>query len=337
MEQTIQKKRIFSGIQPSGSLTLGNYLGALKNWVLLQDQFDALYCVVDMHAITVRQDPSQLRRRSIETAALLLSCGIDPEKSLLFIQSHVREHAMLNWVLCCGTYMGELNRMTQFKDKSARHADNINGGLFTYPVLMASDILLYNADLVPVGADQKQHVELTRDIAERFNATYGETFHIPEPYIGKIGARIMSLQEPEKKMSKSDTNPNGFILMLDDPDTIARKLRRAVTDCENVITFRPAEQPGVSNLLSIFSACSGLSMEETIKHFENRNYGVLKQDTADAVISVLSPIQAEYKRILADKAYLTATISSGAEKASALASKMIRKVYHKVGFDSIKA
>lgn len=335
MEET--KKRIFSGIQPSGGLTLGNYLGALKNWVLLQDEFEAFYCVVDMHAITVRQEPSVLRRRSIETMALLLACGVDPNKSPLFIQSHVREHAMLNWVLCCGTYMGELSRMTQFKDKSARHADNINGGLFTYPVLMASDILLYNADLVPVGADQKQHVELTRDIAERFNSVYGETFHIPEPYIGKIGARIMSLQEPEKKMSKSDPNPNAFILILDDPDTISRKLRRAVTDCEGVIAFEPDKRPGVSNLLSIFSACTGKSMDETLQHFEGQNYGALKNDTAEAVISVLSPVQSEYKRILADKAYLNENILSGAEKATAVASKMIRKVYHKVGFDSIKA
>lgn len=335
MEET--KKRIFSGIQPSGGLTLGNYLGALKNWVMLQDEFEAFYCVVDMHAITVRQEPSVLRRRSIETMAMLLACGIDPDKSPLFIQSHVREHAMLNWVLCCGTYMGELSRMTQFKDKSARHADNINGGLFTYPVLMAADILLYNADLVPVGADQKQHVELTRDVAERFNATYGETFHIPEPYIGKVGARVMSLQEPEKKMSKSDPNPNAFILILDEPDVIARKLRRAVTDCEGVIAFDPANRPGVSNLLSIFSACTGKTMEETLQHFDGQNYGTLKNDTADAVISVLSPVQNEYKRILAEKAYLSETILSGAQKAEAVASRMIRKVYHKIGFDSIKA
>lgn len=338
MEQVLEtKKRIFSGIQPSGGLTLGNYLGALKNWVLLQDEFDAFYCVVDMHAITVRQEPAVLRRRSIETIALLLACGVDPEKSPLFIQSHVREHAMINWVLCCNTYMGELSRMTQFKDKAARHQDNINGGLFTYPVLMAGDILLYNADLVPVGADQKQHVELTRDIAERFNATFGDTFHIPEPYIGKIGARIMSLQEPDKKMSKSDPNPNAFILILDDPDTIVRKLKRAVTDCEGVIAYDPSSRPGVSNLLSIYSSCANISMEDTLLHFEGKNYGALKSDTADAVISVLSPIQSEYKRILSDKAYLTDTIKSGNEKAEKVASSMIRKIYHKVGFDSIKA
>ena len=330
MEET--RKRIFSGIQPSGGLTLGNYLGALKNWVLLQDEFEAFYCVVDMHAITVRQEPSVLRRRSIETMALLLACGVDPNKSPLFIQSHVREHAMLNWVLCCGTYMGELSRMTQFKDKSARHADNINGGLFTYPVLMAADILLYNADLVPVGADQKQHVELTRDIAERFNSVYGETFHIPEPYIGKVGARIMSLQEPEKKMSKSDPNPNAFILILDEPDAIVRKLRRAVTDCEGVIAFDPEKRPGVSNLLSIFSACTGKTMEETVAHFDGQNYGTLKNDTAEAVISVLGPVQSEYKRILADKAYLESVYKAGAEKASYIASKTLRKVYKKVGF-----
>ena len=289
-----------------------------------------------MHAITVRQEPAVLRRRSVEMMALLLACGVDPEKSPLFIQSHVPEHAMLNWVLCCNTYMGELSRMTQFKDKAARHADNINGGLFTYPVLMAADILLYQADLVPVGADQKQHVELTRDIAIRFNNAYGNTFTIPEPYIPKVGARIMSLQEPDKKMSKSDPNPNAYILVLDDPDTIQRKIRRAITDCEGVIEFDPINRPGVSNLLSIFSACTGKTMEETLAVFANTNYGSLKQGVADAVVAALSPIQEEYKRILADKAYLTETIKLGAERASAVASKTVRKTYHKVGFDSIK-
>lgn len=339
MEQKIEaKKKIFSAIQPSGVCpTLGNYLGALKNWVGMQEEYDACYCVADMHAITVRQEASLLRRRSIEMMALLLACGLDPEKSPIFIQSHVPEHAMINWVLCCHTYMGELGRMTQYKDKAARHADNINGGLFTYPVLMAGDILLYQTDLVPVGSDQKQHVELARDIAIRFNNLYGQTFQVPEPYIPKVGARVMSLQEPEKKMSKSDTNPNGFILMLDDPDTIVRKLRRAVTDCESTIAFDPVNRPGVSNLLSIFSACSGMTMEDTLRHFEGANYGTLKNDTAEAVVALLSPIQQEYKRLLSEKAYLTETIQTGAQKASRIAGKTLRKVYHKVGFDSIKA
>lgn len=339
MEQTPTpaKKKIFSAIQPSGSLTLGNYLGALKNWVAMQQEFDTCYCVADMHAITVRQEPAQLRRRSIETMALLLACGVDPEKSPLFIQSHVPEHAMLNWVLCCSTYMGELNRMTQYKDKSARHKDNINAGLFTYPVLMAGDILLYQADLVPVGADQKQHVELARDVAMRFNSVYGETFRIPEPYIPKVGARIMSLQEPDKKMSKSDPNPNGYILLLDDPDTIRRKLRRAVTDCESTITFDPEKQPGVSNLLSVYCACTGASMEDALAHFEGSNYGVLKNDTAETAVALLTPVQQEYKRILGDKAYLNDILKTGADRAQAIAGRTLRKVYHKVGFDSIKA
>lgn len=336
-EATARKKRIFSGIQPTGGLTLGNYLGAMRSWAAMQDAFDAFYCVVDMHAITVRQNPAELRRKSIETMALIQAAGVDPNKSVVFIQSHVPEHAMANWVLCCHTYMGELSRMTQYKDKSARHADNINGGLFTYPVLMAGDILLYQADCVPVGADQKQHVELARDIAERFNKLYGQTFVVPEPYIPKIGARVMSLQEPEKKMSKSDPNPNGVIRILDDADTVCRKLRRAVTDCEGVIDYDIEKRPGVSNLLSIFSASSGLTIEETLKHFEGANYGKLKEDTAEAVVGVLVPIQTKYKELLADKAYMSELIKLGADKAQAVAGRTIRKLYHKVGFDSIKA
>ncbi|MGN0785585.1 MAG: tryptophan--tRNA ligase [Candidatus Aphodomorpha sp.] len=334
-----KKKIVFSGIQPSGVLTLGNYVGALRNFVAMQDEgnVDAFYCVVDQHAITVRQEASVLRRRSIETAALFIACGIDPQKSTLFIQSHVPEHAMLSWVLSCHTYMGELNRMTQFKDKSAKHADNINAGLFTYPVLMAADILLYQTDLVPIGADQKQHLELSRDIAIRFNKAYGDTFVVPEPYIPKVGARIMSLQEPTAKMSKSDPNPNAFISMMDDPATIARKIKRAVTDSLGEVTADP-ERAGVYNLLSIYCATAGKTMEEAVAAFAGQGYGALKSAVADAVIATLEPIQNEYHRILKDdRQYLTDMLALGAEKAHKAATKTIRKVYHKMGFDSYKA
>lgn len=333
---TETKRTVLSGVQPTSGLTLGNYLGALRNFVLMQEDFNAFYMVANMHAITVRQDPTELRRRSIETFALFLACGIDPSRSTVFIQSLVPEHAQLNWALACNTYMGELGRMTQFKDKSARHADNINAGLFTYPVLMASDILLYQAHFIPVGADQKQHVELTRDLAERFNNAFGETFVVPEPYIPKVGARIMSLQEPEKKMSKSDPNPNAFIRIVDDPDTIRRKVRRAVTDSEGIITDNP-ERAGVYNLLSIYSACTGTSIADAVALFEGKGYGVLKDAVADAVIATLSPIQNEYNRLLREKAYLTEQIALGTDKARATAIKTVRKVYHKLGFDSIKA
>ena len=336
MEETVQKKTVLSGIQPTSGLTLGNYLGALKNFVAMQEDFDSYYMVADMHAITVRQNPTELRRRSIETLALFIACGIDPERSVLFIQSHVPEHAMLTWALSCNTYMGELSRMTQFKDKSARHADNINAGLFTYPVLMAADILLYQAHFIPVGADQKQHVELTRDLALRFNKAYGDAFTVPEPYIPKVGARIMSLQEPEKKMSKSDPNPNAFVRILDTPDDIVRKLKRAVTDCEGEITGNP-ERAGVYNLLSIYSACTGKTIEESLSDFSGKGYGDLKAATADAIIAVLSPIQSEYTRLLNEKQYLTDIIAMGAEKARAKAGRTVRKVYHKLGFDSVKA
>lgn len=336
METVQQKKTVLSGIQPTSALTLGNYLGALKNFVAMQEDFDSYYMVADMHAITVRQNSTDLRKRSIETLALFMACGIDPKNSVLFIQSHVPEHAMLTWALSCNTYMGELSRMTQFKDKSARHADNINAGLFTYPVLMASDILLYQAHFIPVGADQKQHVELTRDLALRFNKAYGDTFTVPEPYIPKVGARVMSLQEPDKKMSKSDPNPNGFIRILDTPDDILRKLKRAVTDSEGEITDNP-ERAGVYNLLSIYSACTGKTVAESVAAFSGKGYGDLKTGTADAVISVLEPIQNEYRRILDDKQYLNDTIALGAEKARAKAVKTVRKVYHKLGFDSFKA
>lgn len=332
MEQN-QKKTVLSAVQPTSALTLGNYLGALRNFVAMQDEYDSYYCVADMHAITVRQNPAELRRRSLETFALYLACGLDPNRAVLFIQSHVPEHAQLSWALACNTYMGELQRMTQFKDKSARHADNINAGLFTYPVLMAADILLYQAHFVPVGADQKQHVELTRDVAERFNKAYGDTFVVPEPYIPKVGARIMSLQEPEKKMSKSDPNENAFIRIIDEPDAIARKIKRAVTDCDGTVTDNP-EKAGVYNLLSIYSACADISVTEAAERFAGQGYGALKSGVADAVIALLEPIQTEYKRLLDDKKYLSGLIELGTGKAQATARRTVRKVYHKLGFDS---
>ena len=328
-----QKKSVLSGIQPSGVLTLGNYIGALRNWAKLQADFNAYYCVVDMHSITVRQDPEVLRRRSIETMALLIACGVKPETSTMFIQSHVPAHTQLTWVLSCNTYMGELSRMTQFKDKSARHTDNINAGLFTYPVLMAADILLYQADLVPVGADQKQHIEITRDVALRFNNAYGQTFAIPEPYIPEVGARIMSLQEPDKKMSKSDENPNAYIALLDTPDVIMKKMKRAVTDSENCIAY-DENRPGVANLLSIYSTCAGETIQDAVVRFEGKGYGVLKTAVAEAVISVLEPVQKEFYRVLEEKDYLNQTIRFGAEKAGETANKTLRDVYDKVGFNS---
>ena len=328
-----QKKSVLSGIQPSGVLTLGNYIGALRNWAKLQADFNAYYCVVDMHSITVRQDPEALRRRSIETMALLIACGVKPETSTMFIQSHVPAHAQLTWVLSCNTYMGELSRMTQFKDKSARHADNINAGLFTYPVLMAADILLYQADLVPVGADQKQHIEITRDVALRFNNAYGQTFTIPEPYIPEVGARIMSLQEPDKKMSKSDDNPNAYIALLDSPDVILKKMKRAVTDSENCIAY-DENRPGVANLLSIYSTCAGETIQDAVARFEGKGYGALKTAVAEAVISVLEPVQKEFYRVLEEKDYLNQTIRYGAEKAGETANKTLRDVYDKVGFNA---
>ncbi len=332
-----RKLSVLSGIQPSGGLTLGNYIGALRNWAKLQGDYNSFYCVVDLHAITVKQDPQALRRRTIETMALLLACGIDPEKSTMFIQSHVREHAELNWVLACNTYMGELQRMTQFKDKSARHADNINAGLFTYPVLMAADILLYQADLVPVGADQKQHIEIARDIAERFNKNYGKVFTIPDGYIPTQaeGGRIMSLQDPTKKMSKSDDNPNGFIALLDDPDVIVKKCKRAVTDCENRIAYDP-ERPGVSNLLSIYCSCTNTSMDDAVASFEGKGYGALKMAVADAVVATLKPIQEKYYHVLEEKTYLNSVIRQGAQKAAETAHKTLHAVYEAVGFNSFE-
>ena len=330
------KKTVLSGIQPTSVLTIGNYLGALRNFVAMQDEFNAYYMVANLHAQTVKMDATELRRRSIETYALFLACGIDPNRSTIFIQSHVPEHTQLTWALMCNTYMGELSRMTQFKEKSARYSENINAGLFTYPVLMAADILIYQAHFIPVGADQKQHVELTRDIAIRFNNAYGETFVVPEPYIPKVGARIMSLQEPEKKMSKSDPNPNAYIRILDEPDSIVKKCKRAVTDSEGEITANP-ERAGVYNLLSIYSACGGGTIEDAVSHFSGKGYGDLKTEVAEAVVETLKPIQTEYARLLADKAYLTDTMRQGAERAQATARKTVRKVYHKMGFDSFQA
>lgn len=331
MDTPQKKPVIFSGIQPSGTLTLGNYIGALRNFPLLQDDYDCIYCVVDMHAITVRQEPAQLRRRCQELVAIYIASGIDPQKSLIYCQSHVSGHAELAWILNCFTYMGELNRMTQFKDKAAKHADNINAGLFTYPVLMAADILLYQANLVPVGVDQKQHLEICRDIAQRFNGVYGDVFTIPEGYIPKVGAKIMSLQEPTKKMSKSDPEET-FIALLDPPEVIQRKIKRAVTDSDGEIRFDPEGKPGVSNLLSILSALGAGSIDSLVNEMAGQGYGQLKSRTADCVIAALSPLQAEFKRLMADRGYLQSVINENAQKANALATQTLRRVQKKIGF-----
>ena len=331
MENNERKPVIFSGIQPSGMLTLGNYIGALSRFSQLQDDYDCIYCVVDEHAITVRQNPADLRRRCLELIALYIASGLDPEKSILYCQSHVSAHAELGWILNCYTYMGELSRMTQFKDKSAKHAENINAGLFTYPVLMAADILLYQTNYVPIGADQKQHLELCRDIAQRFNGVYGDVFTIPEPLLSKTGARIMSLQEPEKKMSKSDLG-EGSVFLLDDPDTVRRKIKRAVTDSETEIRFDPDSKPGVSNLLSIISALTGESIDSICNELNGQGYGALKNRAADVSIAALEPLQAEYKRLIAEKDYLLKIINENAQKASYLAAKTLRKVQKKIGF-----
>ena len=326
-----KRKVIFSGIQPSGELTLGSYMGAIRNWVELSDTYDCYYCIVDEHAITVRQNPADLRRRALSQLAQYIACGLDPQKNTLFIQSHVAAHAQLGWVLDCYTMFGELSRMTQFKDKSAKHADNINAGLFTYPVLMAADILLYQTSYVPVGADQKQHLELTRDIAQRFNGVYGDVFTVPEPLISKTGGRVMSLQEPERKMSKSDPEDT-FISLVDDPDTIRRKIKRAVTDSEAEIRFDPENKPGVSNLLNIISALTGESTDDICAGMAGQGYGALKARVADVVIEALAPMQAEYKKLIADKDYLMKVQAGSAEKAAYLAQKTLRKVQKKIGF-----
>ena len=324
------RKRVFSGVQPTGKVTLGNYLGAIRNWKPLQDQYECIYCVVDLHSLTVTQVPAELRKNTMELVALYIACGIDPTKSTLFIQSHVHEHAELAWILDTIAYVGELNRMTQFKDKSRKHADNINMGLMNYPVLMASDILLYNADYIPVGKDQVQHVELTRDLAERFNARYSDTFVVPEALLNKSGQSIKSLQDPTAKMSKSDPNDNALISLSDDADTIRRKLKRAVTDSDTCVRHG-ADKPAISNLLNIYTLCSGMSIADAEKQFEGKGYGEFKDAVADAVISVVAPIQAEQKKLLADKAYLEGVLKTGAEHASYIASKTLAKVYRKVG------
>ena len=326
------KKTILSGIQPSGALTLGTYLGALRNWAKLAGEYDCYYMIVDMHAITARQDPAELRKRTLAQLAQYIACGIDPDKNTLFIQSHVTAHAQLAWVLNCYTMFGELSRMTQFKDKSAKNADNINAGLFTYPALQAADILLYQADLVPVGSDQKQHIELTRDIAVRFNGIYGDVFKLPEPYIGKIGARIMDLQEPTEKMSKSGITDGGCVLMLDKPEDILRSFKRAKTDSETSVRFDAAEKPGVSNLMQIYAACTGKSLSEIEAEFDGQGYGTFKPCVGEAVVETLRPVREEAERLIADKAYLEEVYSKGAEAASRVADKTLRKVYKKIGF-----
>lgn len=324
------KKVIFSGIQPSGDLTIGNYLGALKNWVKLQNEYDCYFCIVDLHAITVRQKPADLRRRSLELLSIYIAAGISPEKNTLFIQSHVPAHAELSWILTCNTYMGELSRMTQYKDKSQKYGNSIGAGLFNYPSLMAADILLYNTDLVPVGKDQTQHLELTRDLANRFNSAYSDTFKIPEGYIPKEGAKIMDLQEPTKKMSKSSDNPNSFILIMDPPEVIRKKISRAVTDSLGVINYSD-DQPGVKNLLNIISAIKGISPEELVENYKGKGYADLKKDAADAIVDELTPIQEKVKELLKDKKYLESIYKEGAQKASYAAAKTLRKVQKKVG------
>ncbi|MGL5437510.1 MAG: tryptophan--tRNA ligase [Lachnospiraceae bacterium] len=325
------KKVLFSGMQATGNLTLGNYLGALKNWVSIADEYETFYCVVDMHSITVRQNPAELRKRARALLTLYIAAGLDPEKNCIYYQSHVSGHAELAWMLNCYTYMGELSRMTQFKDKSAKNADNINAGLFTYPVLMAADILLYQADVVPVGADQMQHLELTRDIAQRFNSVYGDVFTVPEVYLGKVGAKIMSLQDPAKKMSKSDENPNGSIYLMDDPDTIIRKFKRAVTDSEACVRYTD-DQPGIKNLIDIYSACTGKTADETVREFDGKGYGDFKLAVGESVVNVLKPLQDRFQDLSQNKDYLDSMIKNNAEKAQYFSNKTLRKVQKKIGF-----
>lgn len=328
------KKVLYSGMQATGNLTLGNYLGALKNWLTLNEEYECFFGVMDLHSITIRQNPAEFRKRARNLLALYIAAGLDPVKNCIYFQSHVSAHAELSWILSCFTYMGELNRMTQFKDKAAKHADNINAGLYTYPVLMAADILLYQSDYVPVGKDQQQHLEITRDIAQRFNAIYGDVFTIPEGYYGKQGAKIMSLQDPTKKMSKSDENINGSIYLMDDTDTIIRKCKRAVTDSGSEIRYSE-DKPGISNLLDIYTACTGKTIEEAEKEFDGKGYGEFKLAVGEAVASVLAPLQKEYEKIVNDKEYLDGIIKENDDKARYFANKTLRKVRKKVGFTDI--
>ena len=324
------KRVLYSGMQATGNLTLGNYLGALNNWVKLNEDYTCFFGVMDLHSLTVRQDPAQFRKNARRLMMLYIAAGLDPEKNCIYFQSHVSAHAELSWLLSCFTYMGELNRMTQFKDKAAKHSDNINAGLYTYPVLMAADILLYQADYVPVGVDQKQHLEITRDIAERFNGIYGDVFTVPEPYIGKKGAKIMSLQDPLKKMSKSDENPNGSIYLMDDTDTIMRKFKRAVTDSDTQVRYSE-EKPGISNLLDIYTVATGKTIEEAEKEFAGVGYGEFKQSVGEAVVAVLKPLQERYAELEKDKAYIDGIIKENQGKAAYYANKTLRKVKKKLG------
>lgn len=335
MENVEKKARVLSAIQPTSVPTLGNYLGALKNWASMSKDNDCLYAVADLHAITVRQEPAKLRKQTLEMYALLLAIGLDPEESVVFVQSHVPQHAELAWILNCYTQFGEAARMTQFKDKSAKHADNINVGLFSYPTLMAADILLYQADYVPIGADQKQHLELARDIAERFNGIYSPTFTIPNPYIGKAGARVMSLQDPTKKMSKSDPNPKASVSLLDTPDDIRKKFKSAVTDSEAKVRYADGKD-GINNLMSIYSCCTGLDYDAIEKEFDGKGYGDFKLAVAESVIESLRPVQEKYNELMADKAYIEKCAAEGAMKASYIANKTLSKVMKKVGFWQIK-
>ena len=330
-------KRILSGSAPSGHLCIGNYLGALKNWVTFQEEYDCVFLIVDLHAITTQQKPSELRKQSLSFLAQYVACGIDPEKSIITIQSQVPQHAELSWVLSTMTYMGELNRMTQFKEKSKRYNENINAGLYTYPILMASDILLYQADLVPVGADQKQHLELTRNLAQRFNSRYSDTFTIPETFIPKIGARIMSLQDPTKKMSKSDTDLNNIVALLDKPDIIRKKLKRAVTDSGKQIIFDLEKRPGVANLMNLYSGLTGLEMSAIESYFDGKMYSDFKVELSYLTIDTLTPIQNEYEKIMRDRSFLNSILENGRTKAKKIAAKTLRKVYKKIGFLPIQS
>ncbi len=335
MENTEKKARVLSAIQPTSVPTLGNYLGALKNWASMSKDNDCLYAVADLHAITVRQDPAKLRKQTLEMYALLLAIGLDPEENIVFVQSHVPQHAELAWILNCYTQFGEAARMTQFKDKSAKHADNINVGLFSYPTLMAADILLYQADYVPIGADQKQHLELARDIAERFNGIYSPTFTIPNPYIGKAGARVMSLQDPTKKMSKSDPNPKASVSLLDTADDIRKKFKSAVTDSEAKVRYADGKD-GINNLMSIYSCCTGLDYDAIEKEFDGKGYGDFKLAVAESVIESIKPVQDKYYELMNDKVYIEKCAAEGAMKASYIANKTLSKVMRKVGFWQIK-